>query len=134
MLGDGVNVATRLESIAEPGGVCLSGAAYDQVRKDLPLTYRDIIGLEVGPRPSFSFAGAWLYHDSQAVVHLKCPAMSNTDGAIEHVAFFTTAIDEVIEAIQARRIEHRIQELPDASLRQCFLKDPNGVLVEITGP
>jgi len=96
--------------------------------------YRDIIGLEVGPRPSFSFAGAWLYHEGQAVVHLKCPAVSNTDGAIEHVAFFTSAFDEVVGAIQARRIEHRVQRLPDGSLRQCFLKDPNGVLVEITGP
>jgi len=96
--------------------------------------YRDIICLEVGPRPSVSFAGAWLYHDGQAVVHLKCPAVSNTDGAIEHVAFVTAAFDEVVEAIQARRIEHRVQELPDGSLRQCFLKDSNGVLVEITGP
>jgi catechol 2,3-dioxygenase-like lactoylglutathione lyase family enzyme len=96
--------------------------------------YRDIIGLEVGRRPNFSFAGAWLYHDGQAVVHLKCPAVSITDGIIEHVAFFTNALDEVIEAIQARRIEHRVQKLPDGSLRQCFLRDPNGVLVEITGP
>ena len=95
--------------------------------------YRDIIGLEVGPRPSFSFAGAWLYYDGEAVVHLKCPAVSNADGAIEHVAFFTTAFDAVVEVIQARRIEHRVQELPDGSLRQCFLKDPNGALVEITG-
>jgi hypothetical protein len=94
---------------------------------------RDIIGLEVGPRPSFSFAGAWLYHDGHAVVHLKCPAVSNTDGAVEHVAFFTSAFDEAVEAIQARRIEHTVQELSDGSLRQCFLKDPNGVLVEITG-
>jgi catechol 2,3-dioxygenase-like lactoylglutathione lyase family enzyme len=96
--------------------------------------YRDIIGLEVGPRPGFSFAGAWLYHDGQAVVHLKCPAASNAEGAIEHVAFFTTAFDEVSAAIQARRIEHKVQGLPDGSLRQCFLRDPNGVLVEITGP
>jgi adenylate cyclase len=42
LLGDGVNVAARLESIAEPGGICLSGAAYDQVRKVLPLNPRDI--------------------------------------------------------------------------------------------
>src|SRR4051812_44798606 len=33
ILGDGVNVAARLEGIAEPGGICLSGAAYDQVRE-----------------------------------------------------------------------------------------------------
>ena len=96
--------------------------------------YRDIIGLEVGPRPSFSFAGAWLYHEGQAVVHLKYPAVSNTDGAIEHVAFFTSAFDEVVEAVEVCRIEHRVQELPHRSLRQCFPKDPNGVLVEITGP
>jgi adenylate cyclase len=30
LMGDGVNVAARLEGIAEPGGICLSGAAYDR--------------------------------------------------------------------------------------------------------
>jgi len=30
--GDGVNVATRLESIAEPGGVCVSGKVFDEIR------------------------------------------------------------------------------------------------------
>ncbi len=30
-MGDGVNIAARLESIAEPGGICLSGDAYRQV-------------------------------------------------------------------------------------------------------
>src|SRR5215203_872513 len=32
IFGDGVNIAARLESIAEPGGICISSAAYDQVR------------------------------------------------------------------------------------------------------
>src|SRR3974377_675336 len=32
LMGDGVNIAARLEGICEPGGVCLSGAAYDQGR------------------------------------------------------------------------------------------------------
>jgi class 3 adenylate cyclase len=32
IFGDGVNIAARLESIAEPGGVCISSSAYDQVR------------------------------------------------------------------------------------------------------
>jgi adenylate cyclase len=37
--GDGVNIAARLESLAEGGGICLSGTAYDQVEGKLPLRY-----------------------------------------------------------------------------------------------
>jgi len=40
--GDGVNVAARLESLAEPGGVCVSGAVYDQVRDRLDLPFADM--------------------------------------------------------------------------------------------
>ena len=39
LYGDGVNIAARLESLAEGGGICLSGAAYDQVEGKLPLGY-----------------------------------------------------------------------------------------------
>jgi len=39
ILGDGVNVAARLEGIAEPGGICLSGAAYDQVREKVAVKF-----------------------------------------------------------------------------------------------
>jgi len=42
MLGDGVNIAARLESLAEPGGVCLSEAAYGYVRKALPISFADL--------------------------------------------------------------------------------------------
>jgi adenylate cyclase len=37
--GDGVNVAARVESLAEGGGISLSGTAYDQLGKKLPLGY-----------------------------------------------------------------------------------------------
>jgi len=38
--GDGVNIAARLESLADGGGICVSGTAFDQVGKKLPLGYR----------------------------------------------------------------------------------------------
>ena len=42
LLGDGVNIAARLESLADPGGVCISEAAYGAVRKVVPLTFTDL--------------------------------------------------------------------------------------------
>src|SRR5450432_1100648 len=38
LMGDGVNIAARLEGISEPNGICLSGAAYEQVKSRLDLT------------------------------------------------------------------------------------------------
>ena len=42
ILGDSVNIAARLEAIAEAGGICLSAAAYEQVRGKIELAVVDI--------------------------------------------------------------------------------------------
>jgi adenylate cyclase len=42
IFGDGVNIAARLEAICEPGGICISSAAYDQVRDKLPFSFIDL--------------------------------------------------------------------------------------------
>jgi class 3 adenylate cyclase len=40
--GDGINIAARLEALAEPGGVLVSSTVYDHVRGKLPVTFEDM--------------------------------------------------------------------------------------------
>jgi class 3 adenylate cyclase len=42
ILGDGVNIAARLEGIAEPGSICISASAYDQVRGKVSVSFTDL--------------------------------------------------------------------------------------------
>ncbi|MGY3032042.1 TolB-like protein/class 3 adenylate cyclase/Tfp pilus assembly protein PilF [Bradyrhizobium sp. USDA 4354] len=42
IFGDGVNIAVRLQGIAEPGGICISSSAHDQVRDRLELRFIDL--------------------------------------------------------------------------------------------
>src|SRR5262249_45049775 len=42
LFGDGVNIAARLQAMAEPGGICLSGGVYEHLAHKLPVTFEDL--------------------------------------------------------------------------------------------
>src|SRR5271155_723864 len=62
LLGDGGNGAARLRSGAEPGGICISGSVYDQIRNKLSLTFRPLGDMSFKNIPqavrTFAIAGA----------------------------------------------------------------------------
>jgi len=98
--------------------------------------YRDVLGLEARPRPSFSFPGAWMYSEGRAVVHLV--DISPTDepqnpdsGVVHHVAFVSRGFSAMKMQLEARRIPFRAMQVPDGEVWQIFVRDPNGVMVEL---
>ena len=62
LLGDGVNVAARLQGAAEPGGICIAGSVYDQIRNKLSLSFTPLgeMSYKNIPQPvrTFAIAGA----------------------------------------------------------------------------
>jgi class 3 adenylate cyclase len=58
LLGDGVNVAARLQAAAEPGGICIAGSVYDQILNKLSLSFKPLgeINYKNIPQPVRTFA------------------------------------------------------------------------------
>lgn len=99
--------------------------------------YTDAIGLANGWRPNFGFPGAWLYDDARPVVHLNLVSdrSQNADGAVSHVAFAYETLDPILARLDRLKLSYsQPTPVPGTDIRQCFIRDPNGVVVELQGP
>jgi catechol 2,3-dioxygenase-like lactoylglutathione lyase family enzyme len=98
--------------------------------------YEDVLGLENGPRPNFAFSGAWLYSKGQAVVHLvdispTDEAQKPDSGVVHHVAFVAQGFHRMKEHLQTKGFPFEAREVPGGDLWQIFVRDPNGVMIEL---
>jgi catechol 2,3-dioxygenase-like lactoylglutathione lyase family enzyme len=98
--------------------------------------YYDILGLTPGPRPDFSFPGAWLYNAGKAVLHVvEKSAIPEGGGVLDHIAFWGTDAPSYLAKLKARGVKHNLVRLPAsghaAGVWQLFFFDPSGARVEI---
>jgi catechol 2,3-dioxygenase-like lactoylglutathione lyase family enzyme len=100
--------------------------------------YTDVLGLRLGERPAFAFPGRWLYCGDTAVVHLLgtgAPGEAPPDtGRLDHIAFRATGLVEMRERLKQTGVEFRERAVPGGKLHQVFVRDPNGILIELNFP
>ncbi len=83
LFGDGVNVAARLEGLAEPGGICVSASVFDQVKHKLSLSFEDIGPQQVkNVAETIAAAIAAVRHLGAALVSAIASAPSATESGV----------------------------------------------------
>ncbi len=95
--------------------------------------YRDVLGLEDGPRPRFRSRGYWLYANGRDLVHLSIDASrapTPFGGALDHVAFALDDLDGTLARLDAAGVDYTLDAVPGGDA-QVFLRDPAGVGVEL---
>ncbi len=108
--------------------------------------YCAVLGMEPMPRPDFPFPGYWLGVNGRIQVHmgphgipnselyyLGTPRNAATDnsGVVDHIAFAATEPARFIEKLKRLGVAYRPRYLPESKLYQLFLRDPNGITIEL---
>ena len=94
----------------------------------------DVLGLTEGWRPPFPFPGAWLYAGDQDVVHLvqvDTPAADSAGSSLDHFAFDIADYDDALARVEQTGLKFRATTTPGTSVKQIFVRDPNGVTIEL---
>lgn len=101
--------------------------------------YQSVLGLTVGPRPNFTFQGAWLYAGNKAAIHLVGHDGSERVGSevelkLEHFAFSAHGQSEFEENLTQLNQSFESFEVEKAGCVQFHLRDPDGNHVHIDFP
>ena len=111
--------------------------------------FAEVIGLREGPRPPFSFPGAWMYAGDRPIVHLIGAAAADDltaetpepfgpraglTGAVDHLAFAATDFAAMKRRLEEAGLDYVERTLPGYGQKQLFLADPNGVTIELIFP
>ena len=101
--------------------------------------YADALDLQDGKRPPFDFPGNWLYAGDKPVIHLvgtdydaplglPVPAC----GQLDHISFRSTGMASQRERLRKFGLEFEEADVPSSPIQQIFVRDPAGILVELT--
>ena len=109
----------------------------------------NILGLKIGYRPDLPFPGEHLYLENKAVIHLIGVDENDTSGLLEalggvtdsdklegsgafdHIAFRAKDYKKILTILEENKISYFKRTVPGMNLFQIFVKDPNGITIEL---
>jgi catechol 2,3-dioxygenase-like lactoylglutathione lyase family enzyme len=101
--------------------------------------FNDVLGMPSSPERKYWLADA----TGKAVVHVGSADMDypsdswrpfkarDDSGAIHHVALSCSGYDAVLARLEQRSLNHHINDVPQMHLKQIFVAEPGGVLLEL---
>jgi len=97
--------------------------------------YCEVLGMKDGAelRPPSESPGTWLLLNGHPVLHINFVTKSFGDetGPIDHLAFDASGVDLFEQTLIERGIRYNKVERPAVGLIQLFLRDPNGIKLEL---
>jgi catechol 2,3-dioxygenase-like lactoylglutathione lyase family enzyme len=109
---------------------------FTVITEDLDRTldfYVNVLGLTQGHRPDLGFAGAWLYADGRAILHVYAdrPIPKGVAGVIDHMAFSAKGLRDVKARFDERGLKYDLRQQKGSGTWQLFSLDPSGAKVEL---
>lgn len=108
--------------------------------------YCQALGFGIMPRPPFPFRGYWLGVNGKVQIHMGQHGIAHSDlyyigtppdaaltnsGVVDHVAFLAQEPAEFRDRLDTMKLNYRSRKLPDFGLFQMFIKDPDGLTIEL---
>ncbi len=107
--------------------------------------YSEVLGMRCKPRPGADGVaqGAWIYDsEDKPIIHVGNAKLypkemrpetgsSEGSGTVDHLALACQDYDTVVARLRAMKMEIRTNEMAQLSVRQAFVRDPNGILLEL---
>jgi catechol 2,3-dioxygenase-like lactoylglutathione lyase family enzyme len=99
--------------------------------------YVQLLGLSVGPRPSFPTVGYFLYHGDDPIIHLLEDKTQRQDdlnhcNRIDHFGIMARGLDETRARLKAGNYKFKeARGVANDRIFRLFVEDPNGAVVEL---